>query len=54
LGNHQLYAVYDLLLQQLEIRQRVLRQVRVSEYVMAMGINNRSLGGYDMVDFNGF
>jgi hypothetical protein len=40
LGNHQLRAVYDLL--------------RVSEYVMAVGINNRGMGGYDMVDFNGF
>jgi hypothetical protein len=28
--------------------------LRVSEYVMAVGIHNRGLGRYDMVDFNGF
>jgi len=28
--------------------------LRLFEYVMAVGINNRGMGGYDMVDFNGF
>jgi hypothetical protein len=40
LGDYQLYPVHDLL--------------RVSEYALAVGIADRVLGQYNMVDFNGF